>query len=166
MFIALALFFWNWGVKIIKFVKKGKVTDFDILGISHYAKWSTVNRMDLITSTIRGIRSTYGKQVMVVETAYPWTGEDADGYKNIIGQADSVAGYPLTREGQFRYLRDLTQAIINGGGSGLHYWEPAWITSQMPDKWGTGSSWDNCTLFDFTGNVLPSADYMKSLYKF
>ena len=33
-------------------VNKGKVTDFDILGISHYAKWSTLRRMDLITQAI------------------------------------------------------------------------------------------------------------------
>lgn len=147
-------------------VNKGKVTDFDIVGISHYAKWSTVSRMDVLTNTIREIRTKYNKQVMVVETAYPWTGEDADTYKNIIGQADSVAGYPLTKEGQLKYLQALTQAIINGGGTGLHYWEPAWITSTMPDKWGVGSAWDNCTLFDFTGNVLPSAAYMKTVYKF
>ncbi len=89
-------------------VNKGKVTDFDILGISHYAKWSTVSRMDVITNTIRDIRTKYGKQVMVVETAYPWTGSDADTYKNIIGQADSVAGYPITPEGQLTYLQDLT----------------------------------------------------------
>ena len=147
-------------------VKKGKVTDFDILGISHYSKWSTMNRMDLVTTTIRGIRTTYNKQVMVVEAAYPWTGADADSYTNIIGKADSVKGYPLTPAGQSNYLKDLTQAIIAGGGSGIMYWEPAWITSPMRDKWGIGSSWDNCTLFDFTGNVLPSADYMKYQYKF
>jgi arabinogalactan endo-1,4-beta-galactosidase len=112
------------------------------------------------------VKTKYGKQVMVVETAYPWTGEDADTYRNIIGQADSVAGYPVTKEGQFKYLQALTQAIISGGGTGLHYWEPAWITSAMRDKWGSGSAWDNCTLFDFTGNVLPSVVYMKTVYKF
>jgi arabinogalactan endo-1,4-beta-galactosidase len=36
----------------------------------------------------------------------------------------------------------------------------------MKDKWGTGSSWDNCTLFDFVGNALYSMDYMKSAYHF
>ena len=121
-------------------VNMGKVTDFDILGISHYSKWSTMNRMDLITETIGNIRATYGKQVMIVETAYPWTGEDADSYVNIFRNADSVSGYPLTKEGQLRYLKDLTQAIIAGGGKGIMYWEPAWITSSMPDKWGTGSA--------------------------
>lgn len=147
-------------------INKGDVSDFDIIGISHYAKWSDVNAMDAITVRIRNIRSTYGREVMVVETAYPWTGENADSYGNIMGRADSVPGYPLTKEGQKKYLVDLTQAIIDGGGTGLQYWEPAWITSEMHDQWGTGSAWDNCTLFDFTGNVLPSADYMRAQYKF
>ena len=147
-------------------VNKGKVTNFDILGISHYSKWSTINRMDLITDIIIAIRTKYRKQLMIVETAYPWTGFDADSYTNIIGKADSVRGYPITPAGQSAYLEGLTKAIIAGGGTGVMYWEPAWITSSMKDKWGTGSAWDNCTLFDFTGNVLPSADYMKTLYKF
>jgi arabinogalactan endo-1,4-beta-galactosidase len=65
-----------------------------------------------------------------------------------------------------RYLKDLTQAIIDGGGKGIQYWEPAWITSGLNDSWGTGSSWDNVTLFNFTGNVLKGADYMRHSYKF
>ncbi len=147
-------------------VNKGNVTDFDILGISHYSKWSTMNKMSLVTNIITAIRTTYGKQVMIVETAYPWTGADADTYPNIFSKADSVPGYPLTPAGQLKYYKDLTQAVIAGGGTGIMYWEPDWITSSMKDKWGTGSAWDNCTLFDFTGNVLPSADFMKASYKF
>ncbi|MDP1621706.1 MAG: glycosyl hydrolase 53 family protein [Bacteroidales bacterium] len=147
-------------------VKKGKVTDFDILGVSHYSKWSTFYRMDQVTQAIQSIRATYNKQVMIVETAYPWTGSDADEYANIIGQGDSIRGYPLTVAGQSAYLKDLTQAIVDGGGTGIMYWEPGWITSPMRDKWGTGSAWDNCTLFDFSGNILPSADYMNTSYDF
>lgn len=147
-------------------VNKAKVTDFDILGISHYAKWSTANRMDIIADKISNIKYKYRKKVMIVETAYPWTCLDADNYKNIISAADSVAGYPVTPEGQLKYLTDLTQTIISAGGSGLHYWEPAWITSDMKDKWGTGSAWDNCTLFDFQGNTLKGLGFMRQSYKF
>jgi arabinogalactan endo-1,4-beta-galactosidase len=144
--------------------KKAKVTDFDILGVSHYPKWSTVNAMQQITALLRVLTDTYQKEVMIVETAYPWTGEDADSYTNIISGADSVTGYLVTPEGQRRYLIDLTKAIMDGGGKGIMYWEPAWITSSMKDKWGTGSSWDNCTLFDFNGNLLPGAAYLRNKY--
>ncbi len=147
-------------------VKKGNVSDFDILGISHYCKWSTMNRFDRITNLISALRSAYGKQVMIVETAYPWTGGNADSYSNIFGPADTVAGYPATTAGQLAYYKALTQAVIAGGGTGIIYWEPAWITSSMKDKWGTGSAWDNCTLFDFTGSALPSAGFMRAAYNF
>lgn len=65
-----------------------------------------------------------------------------------------------------RYLKDLAQAIINDGGKGIQYWEPAWITPRLNDSWGIGSGWNNVTLFDFTGNVLKGADYMSTPYKF
>jgi arabinogalactan endo-1,4-beta-galactosidase len=151
---------------IDKVMYSGKVSDFDILGISHYAKWSTVKTMPEVTSIIKKIRMTYGKTVMIVETAYPWTGGNADTYPNIMGPADGVSGYPLTPAGQEKYLEDLTQAVISGGGKGVMYWEPAWITSSMHDLWGTGSAWDNCTLFDFTGNSLQGMNYQTVSYSF
>ena len=46
------------------------VTDFDILGLSHYAKWSTVKTMNEVESMIRTFKNDYGKKVMVVETAF------------------------------------------------------------------------------------------------
>ncbi|TSA30498.1 MAG: arabinogalactan endo-1,4-beta-galactosidase [Bacteroidetes bacterium] len=142
-------------------IHAGKVTDFDILGISHYAKWSTISQLSQITAITREIRTSFGKRVMVVETACPWTGEDADQYPNIFGPSDSIAGYPLTPEGQMNYLNALTRAVLDGGATGCMYWEPAWITSSMKDNWGTGSAWDNCSLFDFQGRTLISIEYLQ-----
>jgi arabinogalactan endo-1,4-beta-galactosidase len=142
------------------------VTDYDIIGLSHYTKWSTVKTMQGVTDTIRKLVNTYGKTVMIVETGFPWTTGNADRYNNIFSAADTAAGYPISANDQLRYLKDLTQAIIDGGGKGIQYWEPAWITSKLNDSWNIGSGWDNVTLFDFTGNVLPGADYMRYRYKF
>ncbi len=132
------------------------VTDFDIIGLSHYFKWSEVTSMQAISDTISAIRNKYGKEVMVVETAYPWTSLNADQYSNVISGTDAFPQYPATPEGQQRYLCDLVDAIRRGGGKGIMYWEPAWISSSLRDQWGQGSSWDNCTLFDFDGNALPA----------
>jgi arabinogalactan endo-1,4-beta-galactosidase len=44
------------------------------------------------------------------------------------------------------------------------YWEPAWISSNMKDLWGTGSAWENCTFFDFSGNLTSGIDYMSHKY--
>jgi arabinogalactan endo-1,4-beta-galactosidase len=58
----------------------------------------------------------------------------------------------------------LTKEVKDGGGIGLIYWEPAWISSPMKDLWGTGSSWENATFFDFEGNAIKGIEYMKFEY--
>lgn len=147
-------------------ITQAGVSDYDIIGLSHYTKWSSVKTMQGVTDTIRKLVNAYGKTVMIVETGFPWTTGNADGYNNIFSAADTATGYPISAESQFRYLKDLTQAVIDGGGKGVQFWEPAWITSGLNDGWGTGSSWDNVTLFDFSGNVLIGASFMKQPYKF
>lgn len=150
----------------IKGITSKGVIDYDIIGLSHYAKWSKVSTFSELEAHIRQLRTDYRKDVMVVETAYPWTGENADKYNNIFSVSDSIANYPVSQQGQFRYLRDLSQAIINAGGKGIMYWEPAWISSKLNDGWGTGSSWENTTFFDFNGNTTPAIDYMRYPYQF
>lgn len=146
-------------------VAKG-VTDFDILGLSHYSKWSVVKTMQGVTDSIKVLTTRYGKPVMIVETAYPWTANSADSYANIFSASDIITGYDLSKDGQYRYMKDLAQAVIKAGGIGVQYWEPAWISSSMNDGWGTGSSWENNAFFDFNGNVLPVADFMNFKYQF
>ncbi|TFH50262.1 MAG: arabinogalactan endo-1,4-beta-galactosidase, partial [Bacteroidia bacterium] len=48
------------------------LTDYDIAGISYYYLWSTVS-IEGVSDYIADIRTLTGKDVMVVETAYPWT---------------------------------------------------------------------------------------------
>ncbi len=136
----------------------GQVTDFDIIGLSYYSKWSEVS-LNQLSGYIEDFKETFDKTVMVVETAYPWTGDGVDQYNNIFNSTDAEPGYPLTPEGQYKYMVDLTQAIKDGGGMGIMVWEPAWITSQTKDLWNTGSAWENCTFFDFEGNILLGIDY-------
>ena len=145
-------------------LKQNGVTDYDILGLSHYAKWSTVSTMGEVTAKLKSLKTLSGKDVMVVETAYPWTGDNADNYPNIISVADKAAGYEISKQDQFRYMKDLTQSIIGAGGKGIMYWEPAWISSGLNDGWNKGSSWENNAFFDFNGNTLPVIDHMCEPY--
>lgn len=142
------------------------VLDFDILGISHYYLYSTITAMETIGTTIKSLKTKYGKKIMIVETAYPWTSEAADAYSNVISGTTGFAGYDVSKEAQLKYLKDLTQQVISGGGSGVMYWEPAWITSALKDEWVTGSSWENNAFFDFSGNALPAIYFMNYPYKF
>jgi arabinogalactan endo-1,4-beta-galactosidase len=147
-------------------ISKAKVTDFDIIGISYYPLWHTTISFANIGTNISTFKTTFGKKVMIVETAYPWTTSNADSYNNSFGTETAISGYPYTEAGQYNFMVALTQKVISAGGSGVMYWEPDWITSDMKDLWGTGSSWDNVTFFDFNGNVLDAIDFMTYKYTF
>lgn len=124
------------------------VMDFDLIGLSYYTRWS-IYSMQQAGQAIRSFKERYGRPVMIVETAYPWTLEDADSLPNILSHESVLPGYPPTPEGQKRYLIDLTQTVMDHGGTGIVYWEPAWISTSSQTLWGPGSHWDNATFFDF-----------------
>ncbi len=147
-----------------KITTSAAVTDFDVIGMSYYPLWHTTVAFGDIPALITKLKNTYNKKVMILETAYPWTTEYSDSYNNQFGNQTPLTGYPFTKEGQTKLMTDLCQNVLNAGGSGVMYWEPAWISSQLKDLWGTGSSWENCTFFDFTGNAIPSINYMRYSY--
>lgn len=142
------------------------VTDFDAIGLSYYKNWSYIP-LDQLADYVNQLVTAYGREVVVVETAYPWTLAGHDGAGNILGGGALEAGYPATPDGQHRYLIDLTQAIFDGGGAGIVYWEPAWISTGCSTRWGQGSHWENATFFDFDhdNEVLASIDYMTHTYQ-
>ncbi|MFT4247101.1 MAG: arabinogalactan endo-1,4-beta-galactosidase [Pseudomonas sp.] len=144
---------------------KAGVTDFDLIGISYYRKWSTQSMAEL-GATIKRLRGRYKADVMVVETAYPWTLESGDESHNLLGEDSLIAGYPATPDGQLRYLVDLTRLVADNGGNGVVYWEPAWTSNSCKTRWGVGSSWENASFFDFrNGNeLLPGIGFMRHDY--
>lgn len=144
---------------------KAGVTDYDIIGLSYYSKWSK-RSMAQLGQTINRLRNTYAADVLVVETAYPFTTENADSSPNLLGEDSLIAGYPATPAGQEKYLVDLTQLVLNNGGTGVFYWEPAWVsTKTCGTRWGKGSNWENAAVFDYKGNALDSAEgWLKHAY--
>src|SRR5258707_12997401 len=71
---------------------KAGVTDFDVIGISYYAKWSKYTIHQLGIEVVR-LRMLYpGKEIVVAETAYPWTTAWKDTQPNTLGD-DSVVPY-------------------------------------------------------------------------
>lgn len=144
-------------------LKQGGLADFDIIGFSYYYMYSEVP-LENINTYVSAFKNEYGKDVMIMETAYPWTTGNYDSYGNIINEDKLITGYPASIDGQFQYLCKLTQEIIDGGGKGIFYWEPAWISSDMRDLWGHGSAWECNTLFDFEGNVIQGMKYMTYSY--
>ncbi len=142
------------------------VTDFDVIGISYYRKWSTQD-MDGLGAVIARLRQRYEADVIVVETSYPWTNDGADSAANLLGPDTLLEDYPAAPEGQSRYMTDLTQLTISNGGVGVVYWEPAWVSTRCSTRWGQGSHWENATFFDFHNgnNLLPAALYTRHAYE-
>ncbi|TLX71666.1 arabinogalactan endo-1,4-beta-galactosidase [Labilibacter sediminis] len=146
-------------------INQGGVTDFDVAGFSYYHIWHTTVGFDQLSTVVSNLKSKINKDVVILETAYPFTTLNNDSYNNIYGTQDPVPGYPYTVEGQREFMIDLTQNMINAGAIGVMYWEPAWISSQMKDLWGLGSAWENCSFFDFLGNLTDAADYLNYPYE-
>jgi hypothetical protein len=129
------------------------VTDFDVIGLSYYPQWSEFSVSD-IGAHVAYLRQTFEKDVMIVETAYPWTFDSVDETAdNILNQG--VRQYSISTEGQRQFLIDLTQSLISNGALGVVYWEPAWVSTECSTRWGQGSHWENATFFDFkNGNEV------------
>jgi arabinogalactan endo-1,4-beta-galactosidase len=128
------------------------VTDFDWIGLSYYPKWSEYS-LENLSVPLKKLISTYNKRLMIVETAYPFTLENADAAGNILGQDALIPNYPATEQGQLSFLNKLQEVIKSSGGEGLIYWEPAWVSSSCSTLWGQGSHWDNATLFDHSNKA-------------
>jgi arabinogalactan endo-1,4-beta-galactosidase len=125
------------------------VTDFDIVGVSYYPSWSNFT-VDATGRLINKLRYQFGKEVLIAETAYPWTLDSVNETAgNILGSDFLLADYAATPEGQKQFLIDLTQGVLANGGLGVVYWEPAWISTPCFTLWGQGSHWENATFFDF-----------------
>ena len=136
------------------------LADFDIIGVSYYSKWSQVP-MNRLGPFVHRLRSKYGKEVVVVETAYPWTLRHQDQAPNILNKDSLAPGYPASKAGQRKYLLDQMRAVLRGGGLGVVYWEPAWISSDCKTRWGSGSHWENAALFDYrSSNLHKGADFL------
>ena len=142
------------------------ITDFDVIGVSYYPQWSTFSITEM-GAHARYLKDRFGKDVMVVETAYGWTREAVDeSADNILNRG--VRGYSFSPEGQRRFMTDLTQSLISNGAIGVVYWEPAWVSTGCSTRWGQGSHWENATFFDFQddNNVHEGINFLNHEYWF
>lgn len=148
-----------------EFVNNG-ITDFDAIGISYYWSWHKPTTISDAGDVISRLKNKYpSKQVIIVETGYIWTLAGNDSANNIIDNTNPDYG-PASPESQRDWLIDLSQEVINSGGSGVIYWEPAWITSTCNTLWGQGSHQENATFFDYNGNLMVPGGIQWSEYPY
>ncbi len=138
----------------------------DIIGLSYYGYWH--GTLADLQNAVATLSQRYGKDVLVVETSYPFTLEDNPNapWENVIANGSQlVKGYPATPAGQaanFRAVQDVVASAPGGRGLGAVYWEPAW-TSVPGNGWdpadpASGNAWENQAVFDFAGHALPALD--------
>ena len=143
------------------------IGDFEWIGLSYYPKWSSIALSEL-PMALDSLKRTYQKKILIVETAYPYGTQNADSANNILGNDALITGYDASPQGQRDFMIALTNKVIEGGGEGVIYWEPAWISTGCRTRWGKGSHWDNATFFDAQDNneVLPAFDFFdQNLYR-
>ena len=120
--------------------------DYDVFASSYYPQWH--GSLENLQQVLTHIHETYGKQVLVAETAHPYTAEDLDFHGNTV-TADSVTPYPKTPEGQAAWVKAVAETVFQiPGGMGVFYWEGTWISAggssyeENKRLWETyGSGW-------------------------
>lgn len=148
---------------------------FDIIGLSMYTYWN--GPISALKANMDDISKRYNKDVIVVEAAYGYTLDNCDNAENSFqAKEEKDGGYPGTVQGQYDYIHDLMQAVIDvpdQRGKGIFYWEPTWIAvpgttwatkagmKYIHDEWKEGNARENQALFDCQGQVLPSITVFK-----
>ncbi|HBM7672258.1 TPA: arabinogalactan endo-beta-1,4-galactanase [Enterobacter cloacae] len=148
---------------------------FDIIGLSMYTYWN--GPISALKANMDDISRRYNKHVIVVEAAYGYTLDNCDNAENSFqAKEEKDGGYPGTVQGQYDYIHDLMQSVIDvpdHRGKGIFYWEPTWIAvpgttwatkagmKYIHDEWKEGNARENQALFDCQGKVLPSITVFK-----
>ncbi|HET8842678.1 MAG TPA: glycosyl hydrolase 53 family protein [Ktedonobacteraceae bacterium] len=142
---------------------KAQGVQWDITGLSYYCYWH--GSMSNMSSVVSDVKSRYGKAVIIAETAYPFTADNADSEGNSISASTPCAGYPSTWTGQYNNFRDVLAAARTGGAIGVFYWEPTWIATPGngwdPTNPNSGDGWDNQALFGWNGGANPALALFK-----
>ncbi|MFF3347106.1 arabinogalactan endo-beta-1,4-galactanase [Streptomyces sp. NPDC002779] len=135
---------------------------FDVIGLSYYGYWH--GTLHDFQTTLDDAAGRYGKPVFVAETAYPFRLDSEDTHENIIDlDSELVPGYPATPAGQTRWMNDIAsivEAVPNGRGLGVFYWESTW-TAVTGNGWdptdpASGNGWENQALFGYDDRALPA----------
>lgn len=148
--------------------------DYDIIGLSYYPYWTETMSAAAFCTAADGWASTYGKPVLIMETAVNWntvTYYGSAGQLEDQGYYESI--YPASEENQRNYLLELANEIKKSSSViGYVYWDPVTVklstwsytyygTSGSISNYDNGTINQNAALFDFNGNRLAAWDAFK-----
>lgn len=123
--------------------------DYDLIGLSYYPFWH--GTLAQLEANLEATALRYGKEIVVVETTYPWRTGWAPS-----NPRPGWSAWPISRSGQAEFLRDLLEVVAatpNDLGAGVIWWYPEAIRVPGLFVWGDGA----LALFDDAGEILPAA---------
>ena len=130
--------------------------DYDIIGVSFYPIWHGKS-LEELQNQLNNLSKSYNKDILIAETAYPFTLGWNDWTNNIVGLEKQLIlpEYPASPEGQQNFISDLKTLIFEvDNGIGFCYWG-AELIAWDGDSSTNGSVWENQAIFDFNNIELP-----------
>jgi arabinogalactan endo-1,4-beta-galactosidase len=144
------------------FFNKVKSLDYDIIALSYYPIWHGKSLTDL-ASNLTSLSEKYQKNILIAETAYPFTLGWNDWTNNIVGENGQLIlpDFPATEVGQKNFLNAVKTIVKQTKkGVGFSYWGGEWVAYNGPES-TSGSSWENQALFNFQNQALSVVDEFK-----
>ncbi|KAL1844485.1 hypothetical protein VTK73DRAFT_2439 [Phialemonium thermophilum] len=145
---------WDWGTQqswYTSVLGAGgfALDDFDQMGVSYYPFYGSGAALSALKSSLNNMATRWGKDIIVAETNWPQSCSRASSFPS------DLRNIPFSAAGQVDFLKKVAAVLeglpANVNGTGLFYWEPAWI-----DNAGLGSSCESNTMFTKDGTALSS----------
>lgn len=134
---------------------------FDLIGLTYYPFWN--GSLADLKRNLRDLAARFGKDIILAETAYPWTLSSSGGAPSVVSTMEELpdaSEFPPTPQGQAKFfaaLNRLLREVPDGRGAGYFLWEPGWLPGVGAGP-GKGNTHSNLTLFDWRGQGLPALD--------
>lgn len=146
------------------FFNRINTLDFDMIGLSYYPIWHGQD-LEQLQNTLNQLKANFQKEIVIAETAYPFTLDWNDWTNNIVGLDNQLIlpEYPASFQGQKDFLEKIKQITSAINGLGFCYWGTELVAFDGQQS-THGSPWENQALFDFNNKVVPAMQVFKNDY--
>lgn len=138
------------------FFNQLKSVDYDYIGLSYYPIWHGKN-LNEVKNTLSRLSEKHQKEILIAETAYPFTLDWNDWTNNIVGLENQILPqFSASPQGQKDFINSVKDIIVTTEkGLGFCYWGGELIAFNGNEA-KDGSPWENQALFDFNHKIVPA----------